>query len=313
MSRGQSAAGLALLGVVATIACFFLFAGVYVAGRSTTARVVRVEWSGAGSSRDCRPVLSYEVNGEAYERPSRIATGTCPFAVGESVRVYYWADRPGDPSPVSVGAFLPLLFPMFLFVAAAGQALRKPKASERLEAARAGSVAQAADGELLKVRGRLAPAPGAAPIVAPLTGRACVAAWTRVVRRDPGARDRKIFDDARVTAFVVRAADGEVRVAADAPVKLLVDADARGDTEVERSAPLEALLAAYGHSGDDANTAAHHFIWYQGVFAADEEVVVLGRARRVGPGAVALEGRKDDPVVLEHVDRDARKRAIPRG
>lgn len=302
-----------VLGIVATIVCFFLFAGVYVVGRSTPARVTGIEWSGAGSDRTCRPVLAYDVNGQAYERPSRIATGSCPFSVGQSVDVYYWAGHPDDPSPLSMGAFLPLILPAFLFVAAAGQALRKPKAGERLDATESSAIGQAVDGELLKVRGRIAGAPGGAPIIAPLTGRPCLASWTRVVVREPRVPDRKILDDARETAFVVLAADGQARVASGVPVKLLVDADARGDTELERSAALEELLATHGHSGDAASSAAHHFIWYQGVFVTGEEVFVLGRARRVEPGVVELVGRTDEPIVLQHVDREARKRAIPRG
>ena len=68
MSRKHVAATLALLGVVAFVIFFALFADVYVMGESGTARVVGHEQHGSGTESTCAPVLLYEVDGQAAPR-----------------------------------------------------------------------------------------------------------------------------------------------------------------------------------------------------------------------------------------------------
>lgn len=312
MSRGQKALALVVLGVVATIVCFFLFAGVFVLGESASARVVdHVLIPSSSGGHTCAPVVEYEHGGESIQARSRIATSEpCPD-IGETVQVYFWSEKPDDPTPLRSGVFLPLLAPLALFAAAAWVGLRRARSSELLAEAQKATVAGAADGALVKVRGRIDVAPDSTPLRAPLTDRECVACWTRVVRRQTGKPDERVHDDSQRVAFVVAAEDGEVRVAADMPQRLAIDADARGDVEMSPSPALDAYLAERGLPPAPTDPGDFH-VWYQGVFVPGEEVWVVGKAKRLGPDAIELVGTEREQVVLEHVDRDERKRAMPK-
>jgi hypothetical protein len=160
----------------------------------------------------------------------------------------------------------------------------------------------------VKLRGRIAGEERAGP----LTGRPCVASWTRIAERKPGQPDAKVQDESRWGDLVVRTARGEARIAGASALKLAVDADASGESDHGAAPEVEAFLKAHDHGPEVHDTAAHHYIWYEGLFVAGEEVFVVGRAERGADGALAIVAPEDGHVLLEHVDRERRKRAIPR-
>ncbi|MBW2733749.1 MAG: hypothetical protein JRH20_15280 [Deltaproteobacteria bacterium] len=153
------------------------------------------------------------------------------------------------------------------------------KARRRLRKAAAGTIAEAHDGEVVKLVGTLHYV-DRAPSIAPMSKRSCAAYELQVEEKQSSGRSSSwvtVLSDKSCAAFWIEDASGKAFVDAVAP-RVVVTMDAHRKSGFLNDAPreLERLLASHGLSSE--GWVFNKTLRYsEGVLEEGEAVAVLGR------------------------------------
>lgn len=277
MSRAL-APGMAILSACAFILALVIYGPVYLWGETVPGRVDEVRRSNS-SNQSCTPVIHYEVDGETYEYRSDVWSSPCTFTEGESVTLHYPTGNPSDAWPESGGGAFGLLL---LLVGGALLAYKAARArfddsdehdagAERPDAA-VHPLHSVPTGRLVGVRGVVEA--GDETLVAPLTGRACVAYEVEIRRPVFGEEGELSHRASAHLPLRLRGEDGTSAalhegVAAD----VHLTPDRRGDTSEEPNERLAALLKEEGFASYAVDDP---FVWSEGIVRVGDTLTVYG-------------------------------------
>jgi hypothetical protein len=311
--RGPVVAGvLAAAAAAAFGLALLIFGPVYLWGASVTGHVDEVRQT-EHSSKSCSPVISYEVDGKAYVFRSDVSTSPCTFEQGEAVDVYYAADNPSDAHTAGGGSGFGLLLLIGAGLAASYHAVRahlrgrgEVDAGAEHPALAVVALAAAPMGKPMGVRGSVAWAGEA--LVAPLTGRRCVAFEVEVRSPVFGEEGELIHRASAYRPFTLRGEGGVMATLREGvTTDVALHADERGDTQGKPSERLTELLGKAGFSRLDASTSDNRYLWSEGIVREGDEVTVYaqlapepetGAGYRKGATRLSIEAPPGGKVII---------------